>query len=112
MHVKSMPEGEGMIFTYEALCKMSFWMRNIFILLDIGFFDGTGVLKEVHALFPHVEDPVASNTADMRYALEMNRGWFAKNKVGIGSRLALETLAQALAARGFEAEKYVTLGTP
>ncbi len=107
MQVKSMPENEGMLFLYPAPRRMSFWMRNTFIPLDIGFFDPAGVLIEVRAMYPHVEDPVASASENIQYALEMNKGWFAARGVAAGAKLDLAALREALTARGFDAGNYV-----
>ncbi|MGH8020377.1 MAG: DUF192 domain-containing protein, partial [Opitutaceae bacterium] len=107
MHVKSMPENEGMLFLYQEPQRASFWMRNTFIPLDIGFFDPEGVLIEVRAMYPHVEDPVASGSENIQYSLEMNKGWFAAHGVKAGAKLDLAALRDALTARGFDADEYV-----
>lgn len=107
MHVRSMPEDEGMLFVYESGRRVSFWMRNTYIPLDIGYFDASGMLKEIHSLFPHVEDPVPSAAEDIRYALEMNAGWFAKHGIVFGAKLDTAALAAALEARGIDAKVYV-----
>src|SRR5690606_34856186 len=60
MHRRSMPENEGMLFVYSRPQQMSFWMRNTFIPLDIGFFDGAGTLLEVRQMYPHDETSVRS----------------------------------------------------
>jgi uncharacterized membrane protein (UPF0127 family) len=107
MHVREMPADEGMIFVYPKPQRMSFWMRNTYIPLDIGFFDASGTLLEVHPMFPHVEDPVASVSDEIRYALEMNQGWYAANGLGPGAKLDIAGLREALRARGFEPGNYV-----
>lgn len=110
MHIRSMPEDEGMLFVYESGRQVSFWMRNTYIPLDIGFFDEDGVLQEIYPMYPHVEDPVRSSAANIRYCLEVNQGWFARHGVGIGARIDLDALASAIAARGFAPRRYVGAG--
>ncbi len=100
MHVRELPADEGMLFVYAEPRRMSFWMRNTHVPLDIGFFDRDGVLREVRQLYPHVEDPVASASEEMLYALEMNQGWFARAGVRPGDRLDPDLLDRALRARG------------
>lgn len=92
---------DGMIFAYRQPQEMSFWMRNTLIPLDIGFFDGKGVLKEVYQLYPHDERSVKSVGRDLQYAVEMNQGWYRDHGVKLGAKLDLEALKKALAARGF-----------
>lgn len=104
MFRKSMGEDEGMIFIFPQPQAMSFWMRNTEIPLDIGFFDSTGVLREIYPLYPHDERPVASR-GRMQFALEMNQGWFRRAGVKPGAKLDLAALAAAVRARGVKPEQ-------
>lgn len=97
---------EGMLFIYLTPQRMSFWMRNTPTALDIGFFTADGVLKEIYPMYPYDETTVQSVGADLKFALEMNQGWFAKNKIKPGAKLDLKALAEALKARGFEPWDY------
>ncbi len=89
----------GMLFIFPQPQQLSFWMRNTAIPLDIGFFDSDGILREIHELRPFDERPVVSESTGLRFALEVNRGWFAAQGVSAGARLDLETLAEVLAQR-------------
>lgn len=97
---------DGMIFVYDATQQMNFWMRNTPTPLDIGFFDAKGVLQEIYPLHPFDERTVMSRSADLKFALETNQGWFAANGVKPGAKLDLAGLADALKARGFDAKKF------
>lgn len=41
---------EGMLFVYESPKKVAYWMKNTFVPLQIGYFDGTGRLRETHSM--------------------------------------------------------------
>lgn len=99
-------DDEGMLFVYLAPQQMSFWMRNTPTALDIGFFSADGELKEIYQMYPYDETPVKSVRDDLKFALEMNKDWFAKNKVKPGAKFDLKVLAAALKARGFEPLEY------
>ena len=105
MFRKAMGADEGMIFVYAAPQRMSFWMHNTELPLDIGYLDATGELKEIYQMYPHDERSVAARGRDLQYALEMNQGWFSQNGVKPGAKLDLKALAAALQARGFEPAK-------
>ncbi len=107
MHREELAANEGMIFIYEAPRQMSFWMKNTLIHLDIGFIDSEGVLKEVHTMVARDTDATQSRSADLRYALEMNAGWFREQGIRPGAKLDLKLLAEAIDQRGFEASRYV-----
>lgn len=100
MHRDALPENGGMLFPSQQPRRMSFWMANTRIPLDIGFFDSTGTLLEVHRMIPHDTTRTVSRSEEVRYALEMNSGWFAQNGVLPGAQLDLELLARALQQRG------------
>lgn len=106
MYRKTMPEDEGMLFVYAGPRRMSFWMHNTEIPLDIGFIDGHGVLKEIYPMYPRDETSVRSRGSDLKFALEMNQGWFARHGVKPGAQLDLAGLARALRARGFKPGEY------
>jgi hypothetical protein len=100
MGVESLAEDEGMLFVFESNRRMSFYMRNTLVPLDIGYFDAAGVLREIHPMFPGIEDAVPSARADLRYALEMNQGWFERHGVRAGALLDVHAVSAAVAARG------------
>ena len=104
MFRKSMGRDEGMLFIYSAPQKMSFWMRNTDLPLDIGFFDAKGELKEIYPLHPHDEQTRSSHGRNLQFALEMNQGWFKEAGVKPGARIDLKALAAGLAARGTKPE--------
>lgn len=97
---------EGMLFVYAGTQQMSFWMRNTPTPLDIGFFTTDGTLKEVYQMQPYDETPVQSRSNELKFALEMNQGWFVKNQVKPGAKLDLKALSAALKARGLEPWEY------
>jgi uncharacterized protein len=97
---------EGMLFVYAGTQQMSFWMRNTPTPLDIGFFTTDGTLKEVFQMQPYDETPVQSRSTELKFALEMNQGWFVKNTVKPGAKLDLKALSAALKARGLEPWEY------
>ena len=88
----------GMLFVFPRARRMSFWMRNTAIPLDIGFFDSDGRLREIHALRPFEERPVVSQSDQLRFALEVNRGWFSAHGVKPGALIDMEALMKILAA--------------
>src|SRR5690625_1732755 len=70
-------KNDGMIFIYPKPQRMSFWMKNTLIPLDIGYLDSDGVLRETYKMYPHDETSVSSQSDRIQFALEMNQGWFS-----------------------------------
>lgn len=87
MYRSSMGAEHGMLFVYPTAAPRSFWMENTSIPLSIAFLDGTGRVLNIESMTPYDRSGVPSAGAAM-YALEMNRGWFDRNGVQVGSVIA------------------------
>ena len=86
MFRQSLPPDHGMLFVFPRDDVQAFWMRNTTIPLSIAYADGRGRIVRIADLEPLDERPVTS-IAPARYALEMNRGWFAAHGVATGDRI-------------------------
>ena len=89
MYRKSMPENSGMLFIFENDQKMSFWMKNTLIPLSIAYISSGGEIMEIYDMKPESLRPVDSINS-VRYALEMNQGWFERNDVKPGDFVILD----------------------
>jgi len=86
MHRASMPSNAGMLFIFDEVTTHCMWMKNTLIPLSVAFIDERGAIVNVEDMAPQTEDShCASRPA--RYALEMNRGWFAARGIKPGSRI-------------------------
>ena len=93
MHRKSMPQGAGMVFVFEETAAHCMWMKNTLIPLSVAFIDEAGVIINIADMQPHSEQSHCA-ARPARYALEMNRGWFAQRGIKPGLKLrGLEKLA-------------------
>lgn len=86
MHRPSMPQNEGMLFVFEEANPQCFWMKNTLIPLSIAFVADDGTVVNVADMKPMSEQSKCS-AKPVRYALEMNQGWFAKRGIKAGSQL-------------------------
>ena len=96
MYRESLDDDHGMLFLFDHPDKRGFWMKNTHIPLDIGYFDSSGQLLEIHKLFPYDETAVNSRSREVLIAVETNRGWYAANGIQIGDRIDMSSLAFAL----------------
>ena len=106
MYRKTLGENRGMLFPYTQPRQMSFWMANTPLPLDIGFFDGEGVLLEIHRMVPYDTNRIRSNSDNATFALEMNRGWFGQHGLYPGARLDTRLLGKALRLRGADPARF------
>jgi len=77
---------QGMLFVFQARSQQCFWMRNTLIPLTIAFLEDDGSIVNLADMKPRSEDSHCS-ARPVRYALEMEQGWFAKRGLGAGTRL-------------------------
>ena len=73
MHREELQKNRGMLFVFEYDQKLSFWMKNTHIPLDIAYVAKDGTIKEIHRMKPRSEKPVQA-AHSVRYALEVPRG--------------------------------------
>jgi hypothetical protein len=93
MHRKSMPQGAGMVFVFDETATHCMWMKNTLIPLSVAFIDEAGAIINIADMQPHSEQSHCA-ARPARYALEMNKGWFAQRSIKPGARLrGLEKLA-------------------
>ena len=81
-----MGANEGMLFVNNDSGMRCFWMRNTLLPLSIAFIADDGTIVNIAEMQPRSDESHCS-TKPVRYALEMNKGWFAKRGVQAGSRI-------------------------
>lgn len=85
MNRDHLPENRGMLFVFQVSQPLSFWMRNTFIPLDIAFIDEAGKIVDIQTMEPLDESKNYVSSAPAQYALEVNKGWFSRNNLKVGS---------------------------
>lgn len=95
MFRKSLPKDQGMLFIFAYEDFRYFWMKNTLIDLSIGYFDKNKTLVDIQEMRApsaiETRPPSYPSAKPAMYALEMNKGWFAKNKIKIGHKFTFES---------------------
>jgi hypothetical protein len=86
MNRRSMGANEGMLFVYDSAGQQCFWMRNTLIPLTIAFIGDDGRIVNLADMAP-LDETSHCSEQPVRFALEMNQGWFAKRGIKPGARL-------------------------
>lgn len=86
MHRQRLPKNEGMLFVFEQPQLYCFWMKNTPLPLSIAFIDARGRITNIAEMKPHSEAKHCASEP-VRFALEMNTGWFDQHRAGVGSRI-------------------------
>ncbi len=86
MYRKDMPQHEGMLFVFEQPGQQCFWMRNTLLPLAIAFLADDGSIVNIAEMKPLDETSTCSEKP-VRFALEMNKGWFSQRGLKPGFKL-------------------------
>tara|TARA_B100000315_G_C14400310_1_gene506149 strand:- start:349 stop:726 length:378 start_codon:yes stop_codon:yes gene_type:complete len=84
MYRRNLEQNSGMLFVYERPARLNFWMKNTLIPLDIAFICDNGRVAHIAEMDPQTTRVHRSPLA-VRYALEVNQGWFNQRRIGINS---------------------------
>jgi uncharacterized membrane protein (UPF0127 family) len=87
-----MPENEGMLFVFDRDDNYAFWMRNTELPLSIAFIERSGRIADIQDMAPRDETTRHASPVPVRYALEMNQGWFERHNVRTGDSIRVETV--------------------
>ncbi len=88
MFRRRLAENQGMLFVYEKESKLSFWMKDTVLPLSIAFIASDGTIREIRDMKPLSLNPVQSGKY-VRYALEVNQGWFTSRGIRAGDKVQL-----------------------
>lgn len=90
--IKYLPENEGMLFVFPTKTSEGFWMKNTFIPLSIAFLDSDGIILRIFDMEPCLNGtcPTYEPGVFYHYAVEVNRGWFERNKIKEGDKFNVE----------------------
>jgi hypothetical protein len=83
----SMGTHEGMLFVNDDVGVRCFWMRNTLVPLTIAFIADDGTIVNTADMEPRSEKSHCS-AQPVRFALEMNLGWFAKRGIKPGAKIS------------------------
>jgi len=86
MYRESLAPNHGMLFVFGQAELQCFWMRNTLVALSIAFLRDDGTIVNVADMAPRTDTPHCS-AEPVRYALEMEQGWFAARGIGPDSAL-------------------------
>jgi uncharacterized membrane protein (UPF0127 family) len=99
MHREKMPTGAGMLFVYEHPQRVTFWMENTLIPLDMIFMDATGRVLKVHEnAVPRDRTAIPGGSNEVLAVLEINGGLARAIGIAEGSELRAAAMPQDLAS--------------
>jgi uncharacterized membrane protein (UPF0127 family) len=96
MHIEFMEENEGMVFIFDPPRKVSMWMRNTPMTLDMIFINKDGEIITIeNSATPYSTKGIPSN-GSIKWVLEINGGLSERLNIKTGDSVKLNTI-EALA---------------
>ena len=86
MFRKKMGTNEGMVFIFKAPAKVCMWMKDTALPLSVAFIKQDGEIVNIEDMAPQTTDAHCSKKP-IRYALEMNQGWFKQRNIKPGNTI-------------------------
>ena len=86
MYRESLPTSAGMVFVFEENALHCMWMKNTLVPLSVAFIDEAGAIINIADMQPKSEQTHCA-AKPARFALEMNKGWFAQRGIKAGAKL-------------------------
>lgn len=86
MYRRILPENRGMLFVFREVAVQSMWMMNTYVPLSVAFLDANGVIVNIEDMQPQTQDTHAA-AKPVKYALEVNQGWFKKRGIKPGAKV-------------------------
>ena len=87
MFVRSMPEGEGMLFDFHQPQSTAFWMHNTYIPLDLLFVNAEGRIANIAHRAPTCSDAPIPGRGQIRVVIEINAGLAERLGIQPGDRV-------------------------
>ncbi len=91
MYRQKLATNDGMIFVFDQPAEVCMWMKNTPLPLSVAFVDDSGKIVNIEDMQPLTLESHCAKKR-VRYALEMNRGWFQQRNIKPG--VSLEGLSQ------------------
>lgn len=86
MYRQSLDKNAGMLFVFPEIAYYGMWMKNTMMPLSVAFINEQGVILNIEDMEPY-SLTAHHSSGPAKYALEMNRGWFAYRSIHPGDQV-------------------------
>lgn len=86
MYRNELAPNSGMLFVFDQPTTACFWMKNTPLALSIAFITSQGTISNIEQMQPFNTTAHCPIVA-IKYALEMEQGWFSKNQIKAGDQV-------------------------
>ncbi|MBC27249.1 MAG: hypothetical protein CMM41_08575 [Rhodospirillaceae bacterium] len=84
MYRRSLPQKNGMLFVYKPNSKISMWMKNTYLALDMLFINSRGRINYIHEAADPLSEKLITGKFPARAVLELNAGAVSRFGITVG----------------------------
>jgi len=95
MNRRELGQSHGMLFIYPLAYRVSMWMKNTYLPLSVAFINDSRQIVHIADMQPQTTK-IHRSPVPVRYALEVNLGWFDKNKVKVGTLMRFSIMGDSI----------------
>jgi uncharacterized membrane protein (UPF0127 family) len=85
-----LPKNHGMLFISPNLHNWTLWMKDTYIPLSVAFLDDSGQIINLQNMTPMQTEKIYYSSQPVKYALEVNQGWFDTHEIEIGDTVEMK----------------------
>lgn len=93
MNRDSLDENRGMVFVFRPSQKVTFWMRNTFISLDMIFIDNGKIVKIIENAKVNQIEELYPSDVPVTEVVEVNAGYAKKHNLAVGDLVSFENIS-------------------
>lgn len=87
MYVRELGETEGMLFRYPTSARLTMWMKNTYVALDMLFIEPDGTIAQIASNTTPLSTERISSRSPASAVLELNAGFTERWQIAAGNRL-------------------------
>jgi uncharacterized membrane protein (UPF0127 family) len=91
MYRTSLPEDQGMLFSWTDESERAFWMRNTCIPLDMLFISKDLTILGIVEQVPPMNEAARGIPCPAAHVLELNAGWARRHGLEPGQKIVVES---------------------
>ena len=94
MNREKLENNRGMVFVFRPKRKVTFWMKDTLISLDMIFIDKGKIVKVIKDAIPNQIDILYHSDFEVTEVVEVNSGFVDTHMINVGDRIKFKNIAQ------------------
>lgn len=94
MNITSLAEDRGMVFIFKPAQRVTFWMKDTLIPLDMIFIRNGKIVKIVKNAIPNQTEVLYPSDFDVSEVVEVNGGYSDRHNILVGNKVIFKNVSR------------------